>query len=335
MPRMPNLPQLPEIEAEALKDRTPLQSLDYLRLHLKDDTRVGAKRLISKFEKAVQREEKEQRRAESLWKHEKEAEEKGCRSIAGVDEAGRGPLAGPVVAAAVILPPQGFPAGINDSKKLTPAKRDELFDKIRQTALAVGVGQASVAEIDELNIYRAAQLAMERAISALGTKPDYLLTDAMPLPALKAIPQKPLVHGDALSLSIAAASIIAKVTRDRMMGELHRQYPAYGFEGHKGYGTVEHMKALENHGPCPEHRLSFGPVMETLAKKSPGGPLGYWKEKLKQSKDLKELQQVGVQIKRVAMGHLTESDLKVLRDLFRDKRNETNIRSQSSVLGPR
>jgi len=319
---MPSLPPLPDIEAEALKDKTPAQSLDYLRLHLRDDTRAGAKRLLSKFEKAVQREGKEKERMESLWKHEREAREKGFLRVAGVDEAGRGPLAGPVVAAAAILPLEGLPAGINDSKKLTPAKRDELFEKIREKALAVGVGQASVAEIDELNIYRAAQLAMERAIGALGEKPDFLLTDAMPLPALKAIPQKPLVHGDALSLSIAAASIIAKVTRDRMMGELHRQYPVYGFEGHKGYGTEEHMRALETHGPCPEHRLSFGPVMETLAKKSPGGPLGYWKGRLEMSKNPAELHQVGVQIKRVAMGHLAEPDLKILRDLFRTKRSQ-------------
>lgn len=319
---MPSLPPLPDIEAEALKEKTPAQSLGYLRLHLKDDHRTGAQKLLQRFEKAVQKDEKEKKRTESLWKHEREAQEKGFRSVAGVDEAGRGPLAGPVVAGAVILPPEGLPSGINDSKKLTPSKRDELFDKIREKALAVGVGQASVAEIDQLNIYRAAQLAMERAIGALGMKPDYLLTDAMPLPALKAIPQKPLVHGDALSLSIAAASIIAKVTRDRLMVELHRRYPAYGFEGHKGYGTEEHMNALENHGPCPEHRLSFAPVMETLAKKSPGGPLGYWKNRLEKSKNLGELQQAGVQIKRVALGHLTEPDLKVLRDLFRDKRNQ-------------
>ncbi len=319
---MPSLPPLPDIEAEALKEKSPTQSLDYLRLHLKDDTRAGAKRLLSKFERAVHREEKERRRVESLWRYEREALEKGFRSVAGVDEAGRGPLAGPVVAAAAILPFKGLPSGINDSKKLTPARREELFEKIRGTALAVGVGQASVAEIDGLNIYRAAQLAMERAIAALGTKPDYLLTDAMPLPALKAIPQKPLVHGDALSLSIAAASIIAKVTRDRLMGELHRQYPDYGFEGHKGYGTEEHLRALETHGPCPEHRVSFGPVMETLAKKSPGGPLGYWKGRLEQCKNPVELQQAGVQIKRVGMAHLSGADLKILRDLFRDKKSE-------------
>ncbi len=331
---MSNPLPLPEIEAEALKDKSPTQSLDYLKNHLKDDVRTGAKRLLEKFKKAVQREEKEQKRLESLWKYEQEAREKGFLKVAGIDEAGRGPLAGPVVAAAVILPSEGIPAGIDDSKKLTAKKREELFGKIRAIALGVGVGQADVREIDELNIYRAAQLAMERAVGALGVKPDYLLTDAMPLPALKSIPQKPLVHGDALSLSIAAASIIAKVTRDRLMGEMHRQYPVYGFEGHKGYGTEEHMRALEAHGPCPEHRLSFGPVMETLARKSPGGPLGYWKEKLNQSQNPKELRQVGVQIKRIAMEHLTEGDLKILRDLFRSKRNEFNVSSQPAVRSP-
>jgi len=231
-------------------------------------------------------------------------------------------LAGPVVAAAVILPSDIILMGVDDSKKLTAAKREELFTRIQQSAVGVGVGQASVAEIDELNIYRAAQLAMERAIGALSQGPDYLLTDAMPLPRLSSIIQEPLVHGDALSVTIAAASIIAKVTRDRLMGRLHQQYPAYGFESHKGYGTEEHLKALEAHGICPEHRLSFGPIMETLAKKSPDGPIGYWKEKLNRSKNLRELQQAGVQIKRVALPHLTESELKILRDLFRAKRNE-------------
>lgn len=318
---MSNLLPLPEIEAEALKDKSPAQSLDYLRLRLKDDTRAGAKRLLEKFEKAVQREEKERKRLESLWKYEKEAKEKGYQCVAGVDEAGRGPLAGPVTAAAVILPPDGLPVGIDDSKKLTAAKRDELFVKIKERALGVGVGHASVAEIDKLNIYRAAQLAMERAIGALGLKPDYLLTDAMPLPALKAIPQKPLVHGDALSLSIAAASIIAKVTRDRLMGELHRQYPVYGFEGHKGYGTEEHMEALETHGPCPEHRLTFGPVMETLARKSPEGPFHYWKEKLSKTGNAAELNQVGLQIKRAALSQLSAAQLEDLRGFFRSKRD--------------
>lgn len=319
---MPSRPPLPEIEAEALKEDSPSKALDYLRSRLKDDARAGAQRLLAKFEKALRRGEKEKSRIESLRRYEREAWEKGFRRVAGVDEAGRGPLAGPVVAAAVILPPEAALEGVDDSKKLSPEKREELIGKIREKALAVGVGQASVAEIDELNIYHAARLAMERAIAALPEKPDYLLTDAMPLPALGAIPQKPLVHGDALSLSIAAASIVAKVTRDRMMGDLHRQYPAYGFEGHKGYGTEVHLKALESLGPCPEHRLSFGPVMETLAGKSANGPLAFWKDRLSGCSSMAELHQVGIQIKRVASPKLSPADLEGLRDLFRNKRAE-------------
>ncbi len=227
-----------------------------------------------------------------------------------------------MVASAVILPPDMILTGVDDSKKLTAPQREELFIRIQESAIGVGVGQASVGEIDELNIYRASQLAMERAVGALRQKPDYLLTDAMPLPRLSSIIQEPLIHGDALSTSIAAASIIAKVTRDRLMVRLHERYPVYGFGGHKGYGTQEHLKALGNHGICPEHRLSFGPVMETLSRKSPGGPLGYWKAKLADSKNLKELYQAGIQIKRVALAHLSEPELRTLRDLFRAKRNE-------------
>ncbi|HUO57162.1 MAG TPA: ribonuclease HII [bacterium] len=319
---MPNPPALPEIEAQALKAGSPQKALEAAREMLQEDTRAGAKRLLAKFEKRVLLAEKEQQRLEKLLHHEREGFSKGYRLIAGVDEAGRGPLAGPVVAAAVILSPEQAVAGVDDSKKLTAAKREELFTQIHRAAASVGVGQASVAEIDELNIYRAAQLAMERAITALGLKPDYLLTDAMPLPKLSAIPQKPLVHGDALSLSIASASIIAKVTRDRLMGELHSRYPHYGFEGHKGYGTEEHMMALDEHGPCPEHRLSFGPVMETLAKKSPEGPFGYWRDKLTNAKSITELQQVGLQIKRVGLGQITEKQARDLRELFKAKRGQ-------------
>ncbi len=319
---MPSLPPLQEIEAEARKENSTLKALEVLRLRLREDARPGAQKLLLKFEKKAIREEKERQRLEQLWQYEKEAKGKGYGRVAGVDEAGRGPLAGPVVAAAVILPESWSLPGVDDSKKLSPAKRDELFSRIRESASGVGVGQASVQEIDELNIYRAAQLAMERAILALDPPPDYLLTDAMPLPKLSTIPQKPIIHGDALSASIAAASIIAKVTRDRMMEELHRQYPSYGFGSHKGYGTEEHLKALEAHGTCPEHRLSFGPVTETLAQKSPEGPFGFWKNKLSRSGSLGELQQVGLQIKRLALSHLSEKELGLLREIFRTKRNE-------------
>ena len=317
---MSSQPPLPEIEAQALKEKSPAQSLELVRDLLKEDTRAGARRLVEKFEKRAAREEKENQRLEKLWVYEKEGRSKGFQQIAGVDEAGRGPLAGPVVAAAVILKPGVSLPGVDDSKKLTAAKRDELFAVITQSAVSFGVGQASVAEIDQINIYRAAQLAMERAIGLLSPPPDYLLTDAMPLPKLSAIPQKPLIHGDALSASIAAASILAKVTRDRMMGELHRKFPAYGFENHKGYGTEEHLKALKEQGPCPEHRLTFGPVMETLARNASGGPFGYWKEKLTGAKNARDLQQVGLQIKRAAVEHLSETQLESLRELFRGKK---------------
>lgn len=319
---MPNRAPLPGLETEALKEKTPLQALEFLRAQLADDPRAGAKRLLEKFEKKVQREEKEQKRLESLWRYEREALAQGFSRVAGVDEAGRGPLAGPVVAAAVILASHGAVAGIDDSKKLTAVQREELFQKIRESAVAAGVGQASVQEIDTHNIYRASQMAMERAVAALGEKPDYLLTDAMPLPSLKTTPQLPLTHGDALSLSIAAASIIAKVTRDRMMRELHQRYPQYGFEDHKGYGTEVHLRALETHGPCPEHRVSFGPVFEVLARKSPGGPVGYWKERLSRAANPGELRHVGLQIKRTSPGQLSEGDLAGLREHFRRVRDQ-------------
>lgn len=316
---MPSPPPLAEIEAKALRESSAAQALELVRNLLGKDSRAGARRLVAKFERKLEQEKKETQRQEKMRVHEQEARSKGFRAIAGVDEAGRGPLAGPVVAAAVVLSEASLP-GVDDSKKLTPEKREELFPIIHQRAVSVGVGQASVPEIDALNIYHAARLAMERAVENLGTKPDFLLTDAMPLPKLKTIAQKPIIHGDALSVSIAAASVVAKVTRDRIMAELHQKYPAYGFGGHKGYGTAEHLKALEDHGACPEHRLSFGPVMETLAKKTAGGPFQFWSGKLNGAKDLPELQQVGVQIKRVALSHLTEGELGALRELFKGKR---------------
>jgi ribonuclease HII len=321
---MANQLPLNEIETKALEQGDALKALEWVRQSLAADTRSGAKNLILKFEKRVAREEKEQKKLEALWNYESEAARRGYKAVAGVDEAGRGPLAGPVVAGAVILPAGGALKGVDDSKKLTPAKRDELFSFIRQTAVSYGVGQASVQEIDELNIYRASQLAMQRAIEALSVKPDFLLTDAMPLPALSHIPQKPLIHGDALSSSIAAASILAKVTRDRQMEEMHLKYPQYGFDGHKGYGTEIHVKALQDHGVCPEHRLTFGPVMEALAQKNSGGPFRFWSDKLKTAGNLTELQQAGLQVKRAALGMLTEDEVELLRELFREKRETFN-----------
>ena len=183
--------------------------------------------------------------------------------VAGVDEAGRGPLAGPVVAAAVILDDLHPIKGLADSKKLTALRRERLYDEIRAKALCCSVAQASVEEIDRLNILQATLLAMRRAVEGLRLKPTKVLVDGNRLPVLDIVAEA-IVQGDALVPAISAASILAKVTRDRWCAELHAQYPLYGFAGHKGYGTAEHMAALRDHGPCPEHRRSFAPVRESL-----------------------------------------------------------------------
>lgn len=188
----------------------------------------------------------------------------GFALIAGVDESGRGPLAGPVLAAAVILPERFELPGLDDSKKLSAKVREELFPLIRLQALAVGIGVASPAEIDRHNILQATMKAMVRAIGRLGIKPDYLLVDGItpvPLP----LPQKTLKKGDSLSLSIAAASILAKVTRDRLMRFYDSRYPGYGFAGHKGYGCAAHLEAIATLGPCPIHRSTFRGVKEHLS----------------------------------------------------------------------
>lgn len=183
--------------------------------------------------------------------------------IAGVDEVGRGPLVGDVVTAAVILDPARPIAGLNDSKKLSEKKRDALFDIIWEQALAVAVGRCSPQEIDELNILQATMVAMQRAVAALPIQPDYVLVDGNRVPEL-CIPAQAIIKGDALVAEISAASIIAKVTRDREMCELDARYPQYGFAQHKGYPTAAHLAALQQHGVLPEYRRSFRPVKQLL-----------------------------------------------------------------------
>lgn len=183
--------------------------------------------------------------------------------IAGVDEAGRGPLAGPVVAAAVILDDLNPIKGLNDSKKLSATRREQLFDEIRAKALCCSVAQASVEEIDRLNILQATLLAMRRAVAGLRLKPAKVLVDGNRLPVLDVLAEA-IVKGDATVPAISAASILAKVTRDRWCAELDQQYPQYGFATHKGYGTAEHMAALRAHGACPQHRKTFAPVAQVL-----------------------------------------------------------------------
>ena len=192
---------------------------------------------------------------------EKSAANNGFFYIAGIDEAGRGPLAGPVMAAAVILPAGLTIIGVDDSKKLTPDKRDKLFDVIMARALSVGVGISTPAEIDRINILQATRRAMLAAVLNLSQPPDYLLIDGIST-IDSVIPQKTIKKGDSLSLSIAAASIIAKVTRDRIMVEMDAKYPGYGFAGHKGYGSATHMETIKKLGPSPIHRLTFAGVKE-------------------------------------------------------------------------
>ncbi len=196
---------------------------------------------------------------------------KGYSRIAGLDEAGRGPLAGPVVAAAVILPPGERYPGITDSKKLKPADRDKGYDLILEHALAFAVSEVSCEEIDELNILVASRKAMERAVRGLSLEPGFLLIDGI-VPLESDIPQKCIKKGDQRSQSVAAASILAKVTRDRLLEAYHQQYPQYNFKKNKGYGTREHLEALKAHGVCPIHRRSFRGVKELLAPEMQSPP---------------------------------------------------------------
>jgi ribonuclease HII len=199
--------------------------------------------------------------------HERDLRDRGVAPVAGIDEAGRGPLAGPVVAAAVVLPVawvgEGLPAsleGLNDSKQLTEKKRESLFSAIREcNEIDFAVAVVEAEEIDRTNILQATHAAMNRALAALRRPPPHALVDGNPVKTLT-VPQTAIVRGDSLSFSIAAASVLAKVTRDRLMIGHDRSYPAYGFAKHKGYGTREHLAAIERHGPCPIHRMSFAPL---------------------------------------------------------------------------
>ena len=222
--------------------------------HYENDERSGVQKLIQQYHKKLQALEDERVRTESMKKYEHEYEHLGY--LCGIDEVGRGPLAGPVVACAVILPKDCDILWLNDSKKLTAKKREELYDVILKGAVSVGIGMASPRRIDEINILQATYEAMRQAIDGLGITPDMLLVDAVTIPNVS-IRQTGIIKGDAKSVSIAAASILAKVTRDRMMEEYDKLYPEYGFAKHKGYGSKQHTDAIHEYGPCPIHRRTF------------------------------------------------------------------------------
>jgi ribonuclease HII len=227
------------------------------------DNRQGVQRLILRQIKHREAQKEEAKRLEHFLIEERTLWGSGYLHVAGIDEVGRGPLAGPVVAAACILPAKFELIGLNDSKQLTESRREKLFREIKEQALGYAIGSAEPAEIDALNILQATKLAMKRAIANLKIRPHFLLIDALELKDIK-IPQRGIIGGDAICASIAAASIVAKVSRDQWMTELHELYPEYGFAKNKGYGTKEHLEALRRLGPCPLHRRTFAPVGQEL-----------------------------------------------------------------------
>ena len=222
------------------------------------DGRAGVQAAISKRKRELQKQVDEDMRLEKMLAYEKELYAQGIDLIAGVDEVGRGPLAGPVVAAAVILPKACKIPGLNDSKKIPKSKHKEIYEAVLQNAIAIGIGIKDNQVIDQVNIYEATKLAMMEAIGQLEPQPQHLLIDAMRLDL--PIPQTSIIKGDANSLSIAAASIVAKVTRDQMMEEFDREYPGYDFAQNAGYGTAKHLAGLDQLGVTPIHRRSFEPV---------------------------------------------------------------------------
>lgn len=227
---------------------------DALIERYEQDTRSGVQGIIQRYKKKKDILNKERHRLEAMRRFEHEYEHLGF--VCGIDEAGRGPLAGPVVAGAVILPKDCEILWLNDSKQLSEKKREELYEVIMEKAVAAAVGMVSPARIDEINILQATYEAMREAVRKLSVYPQILLNDAVMIPQME-IPQVPIVKGDAQSLSIAAASVIAKVTRDRLMREYDKALPQYGFAGHKGYGTAAHIEAIRKYGPSPIHRQSF------------------------------------------------------------------------------
>ncbi len=250
-----------ELRTRFLDGERPLPEECEAALEL--DPRAGAREVLRLVRKRRQENRAEGQRLRHLLRFEAELWERGVVHVAGVDEAGMAPLAGPVVAGACVLPAGYRPRGIDDSKQLDRKERERLAKDIRRNAICWAVARAEVAEIDSLNIYRAGLLALTRAVKALTTCPDHLLVDARKLPELR-IPQTPIIHGDALSLTIAAASILAKTARDALMADLDLAFPGYGFARHKGYATAEHFDALERLGACPIHRRSFEPVRVAL-----------------------------------------------------------------------
>jgi ribonuclease HII len=258
---------------EVLRDARSDADLEALIELLAGDSRVGARELGTRARRRIESGHRERERLSGLLALRDELDGRGVRGIAGIDEVGVGPLAGPVVAGAVVLPARVELFGLDDSKRVRPALRRKLALEIREVAIGVGIGEVSVEEIDQIGIYQAALEAMRRAVASLArtTEVGHLLVDARTVPGVD-LPQTSIIKGDQKDASIAAASIVAKVHRDTYMEALGRRYPAYGFEQHMGYGTAAHMAALDLHGPCPVHRRSFAPVEKAERRASMSSP---------------------------------------------------------------
>lgn len=240
---------------KCLFEQSKKEQWDALFSQYKKDERTGVQKIVKQYQRKQAAYEKEQLRLEKMLEFERKyGSDFHC--ICGIDEAGRGPFAGPVVAGAVVLPVGLKIEGLNDSKQVSARRREELYEEIREKAVSVGIGMSSPARIDEINILQATYEAMQHAVEDLEVIPDLLLNDAVTIPQIP-VKQVGIIKGDARSLSIAAASIMAKVTRDRLMTEYAVLYPEYGFEKNKGYGSEEHRRALKQYGPCPIHRHTF------------------------------------------------------------------------------
>lgn len=260
---MIDIGQLKTADIKALLEQNPADIMALLQA-MKEDRRLSVQKLADTYIRRKMKEEAERERVMHMYSLESAYYNDGIYHVAGIDEAGRGPVAGPVMIAAVILPPYWECPGLNDSKKLSAAKRDALYDKIMAEAVAVSCVAKSEQEIDALDIYHATMQGMYEAAAGLAVPAEAVLIDAMPLKDL-AVPHQSVVHGDSQSASIAAASIIAKVTRDRVMMEYDEAYPQYGFAVHKGYLTQRHIDAIRQYGPCPIHRRSFEPIKSMTA----------------------------------------------------------------------
>ncbi|MBM7837632.1 ribonuclease HII [Alkalihalobacillus xiaoxiensis] len=248
----------------ALREQLVQHKFDQKELEeLRKDDRKGVQALLNRYERQLEKERTLVTMHDDMWQFEQDLREKGYQFICGVDEVGRGPLAGPVTACACILPLDFKLLGLTDSKKLAKAKREEFANSIKEQSLAYHISSVSALEIDQINILEATKKAMQAAINGLELPVDYLLLDAITLPI--PIGQMSLIKGDSKSLSIAASSVLAKVWRDDYMERLAESYPEYGFNDHAGYGTVKHLTAIEQHGVTKEHRRSFKPVMEKAA----------------------------------------------------------------------